>query len=475
MLHAAAWLRHCCCCCWLAAPLPLLPRDCLLPPLTMRGLIGRQASSSVTPIETDGGVARAAEAARTAGEAALWTSSGWLEMASGGNACDVKASGAVGDNITDDTHAIQKAIDDCRKAHPLAAVVVLSGPAAYRITASVELGSNLTLLIDKETTLFSAKTPPTPCNDTVARKSGTTCDATPYTPMPIVQNPRCPTLYWPTLDTSVLCGSNLTNIAILGADQNTSVVDGGGVPWYNRWSGGLDGPRLFEVAWSTNITLAHATFQNSAGWTVHPTFCDGVLAHHIRILNPRWVGNTDGFDPDSCTDVRLHDSIIDTGDDGISIKSGNVSVEGMAARAGRNIHGTKQTIQRPTKNVHIYRTKILSRNFCLGSATYGGIFNLMMEACELGDVSDVPLLLLNAPLDSLNFTARLLSVFSLIPPCFVRMRGLCRGLSNTRATRTTPERLSITHTDGSRLGRWHRRGSKSTVDSSSASSFATMP
>ena len=96
-------------------------------------------------------------------------------------------------------------------------------------------------------------------------------------------------------------------------------------------------------------------------------------------------GNTDGFDPDSCTDVRLHDSIIDTGDDGISIKSGNASAEEMAARAGRNIPGTKQTIQRPAKDIHIYRTKVLSRNFCLGSATYGGIFNLLMEDCELGD------------------------------------------------------------------------------------------
>jgi hypothetical protein len=90
-------------------------------------------------------------------------------------------------------------------------------------------------------------------------------------------------------------------------------------------------------------------------------------------------------DPDSSTDVRLFDSVIDTGDDGISIKSGNCSAQEMAARAGRGIHGTRQNIQRPAKNIHIYRTKVLSRNFCLGSATYGGIFNLLMEDCEIGD------------------------------------------------------------------------------------------
>ena len=175
---------------------------------------------------------------------------GWRRMASGDNVCDVKSFGAVGDNATDDTSAIQQAIDECRVKHPRAAVVVLPGPATYRITASVALGSNLTILIDKETTLFSAKTPPVPCNETVARLSGTACEATPaYTPMPVKQNDRCPTLYWATKDTSVLCGSNLTNIAILGADQNTSVVDGGGIPWYWRWHPGLDGPRLFEVTW----------------------------------------------------------------------------------------------------------------------------------------------------------------------------------------------------------------------------------
>ena len=335
---------------------------------------------------------------RAAAAEAEWQASGWRRMASGPNACDVRSSGAVGDNTTDDTLAVQKAIDDCRKAHPLDAVVVLTGPATYRVTASIALGSNLTLLIDKETKLLSGKTPPAPCNDTVARMSGTNCAATPpYTPMARdSSNPRCPTLYWPIYDTAVLCGSNLSNVAILGMDTNTSVVDGGGMAWNWRWTpgdkscgstnlgcpGGLDGPRIFEVSWSSNITLAHATFQNAANWAIHPTFSDGVLAHHIRILSPRWVGNTDGFDPDSCTDVVLHDAIIDTGDDGISIKSTNTSAEAMAARDGRHASGN---IQMPAKGIHIFRTKVLSRNFCLGSATYGGIYDLLMEDCEIGD------------------------------------------------------------------------------------------
>lgn len=81
----------------------------------------------------------------------------------------------------------------------------------------------------------------------------------------------------------------------------------------------------------------------------------------------------DGFDPDSCTDVVLHDSVIDTGDDGISIKSSNSTEPGA------------KHIQMPTRNVHIYRTTILSRNYCIGSGTFGGVYDIVMEDCTIGD------------------------------------------------------------------------------------------
>ena len=42
-------------------------------------------------------------------------------------------------------------------------------------------------------------------------------------------------------------------------------------------------------------------------------------------------------------------------------------------------------IQMPARNIHIYRVKILSRNFCVGSATFGGVYDLVMEDCEIGD------------------------------------------------------------------------------------------
>lgn len=287
----------------------------------------------------------------------------WSDLAVGENTCDVRRPpwAAIGDNKTDDTVAIQLAIRDCHSKYPDGAVVVLSGPATYRISASIALASNLTLLVGANTSLFSAQ----PVCDPHAGAAACT------------QNRLCPTLYWQYGPTAVLCGTNLTNVAVVGMDKHSSKIDGGGWPWYAAGIANASmqgqGPRLYELAWSRNLTLSQISFVNSPSWTIHPTFSNGVLAEHIQILNPRFTPNTDGFDPDSSSNVVLRDSLIDTGDDGISIKSSNSSEPGS------------RHIMMPARNIHIYRTIIKSRNFCVGSNTFGGVYDLLMEDCEIGD------------------------------------------------------------------------------------------
>ena len=283
----------------------------------------------------------------------------------GDNVCDVTDYGAKFDNITSASDSIDQCIMDCHSKYPNNAIIFFPGSnngtnsgdddtaATYRITRSIVLQSNITLLLDKNTTIFSAQSSLNTTNP-----GGESCSRA----------------YWSKYNTTgILCGSNITNVAIVGMGADTSFIDGGGWPWYERQEFGI-GPRLFEVTWSYNITMSHVTFCNSPSWTIHPMYSKLITAEYIRIINPRFTPNTDGWDPDSCEDVTLTHSLIDTGDDGVSIKSGNVTLP---------ISGER--IMVPTRNVHIGQCVILSRNVCVGSATFGGVFDVLVENTIIGD------------------------------------------------------------------------------------------
>ena len=61
---------------------------------------------------------------------------------------------------------------------------------------------------------------------------------------------------------------------------------------------------------------------HSGFWVVHPVLNKRVTARRISVLNPNDSPNTDGFDPDACSDVLLEDSYFATGDDAVAIKAG---------------------------------------------------------------------------------------------------------------------------------------------------------
>ncbi|MCG8451112.1 MAG: glycosyl hydrolase family 28 protein, partial [Pirellulales bacterium] len=56
-------------------------------------------------------------------------------------------------------------------------------------------------------------------------------------------------------------------------------------------------------------------------WCLHMTGCDDVLIHGIRIYNHLAGCNCDGIDPDHCTNVRISDCYIESGDDCIVVKA----------------------------------------------------------------------------------------------------------------------------------------------------------
>lgn len=114
---------------------------------------------------------------------------------------------------------------------------------------------------------------------------------------------------------------NEKNVVITGY----GTIDGQGDPWWAQvYAHTLTTYRPYLVCFADcdHVVLENVTLTNSPTWTVHPLRCQHVTLRGLLIRNPYHAPNTDGIDPDACTDVRILDCTIDVGDDCIAIKSG---------------------------------------------------------------------------------------------------------------------------------------------------------
>nr|XP_004298190.2 PREDICTED: probable polygalacturonase [Fragaria vesca subsp. vesca] len=121
---------------------------------------------------------------------------------------------------------------------------------------------------------------------------------------------------------SLIFGTNLTDVVITG---NNGTIDGQGAPWWDKFEKGLlnvTRPYLLEIMFSNQIQISNLTFTNSPSWHIHPVYSSNITIQGITILAPVEVPNTDGINPDSCSQTRIEDCYIVSGDDCIAVKSG---------------------------------------------------------------------------------------------------------------------------------------------------------
>uniref|UniRef100_A0A2N9IRL2 Uncharacterized protein n=1 Tax=Fagus sylvatica TaxID=28930 RepID=A0A2N9IRL2_FAGSY len=211
--------------------------------------------------------------------------------------------GGVGDGTTSNTKAFQAAINQLSQ-YASDGGSQLFVPQGKWLTGSFNLTSNFTLYLHKDAVLLASQ------------------DESEW---PVIE--PLPS-YGRGRDAaggrfvSLIFGTNLTDVVITG-DNGT--IDGQGALWWDKFHQGklkYTRPYLIEVMYSDNVQISNLTLLNSPSWNVHPVYSSNILVQGITILAPVTSPNTDGINPDSCTNTRIEDCYIVSGDDCVAVKSG---------------------------------------------------------------------------------------------------------------------------------------------------------
>ena len=269
---------------------------------------------------------------------------------------NVRDFGAKGDGETEDTAMLQAAILSCPAGGRvlIPAGTYLTGPLFLKSHLTLELakGATLSLLTDRNRfPILPGKTPARTeqGNLLLGLWEGTAEDG--YA--------------------SALTGIDLEDVCVIGE----GIVDGRadqGDWWVNpkvrrgAWRG-----YLLHLMRCSRVTVQGITFRNSPSWNLHPAFSDTLDFLNIRIQAPYHSPNTDGFDPESCRDVRLLGTEISVGDDCIAIKSGKIQLG--------------STYKTPCRNLEIAWCAMLDGHggVTVGSEMAGGVRDVRVHHCYM--------------------------------------------------------------------------------------------
>ncbi|SPE42781.1 Glycoside hydrolase, family 28 [Candidatus Sulfopaludibacter sp. SbA3] len=277
--------------------------------------------------------------------------------------------GAHNDSSADAAPAFRAAIQAARAAGGGTVYV----PAGTYVTGPIELVSNLVLHIDAGAVL---RFPATRLPFTRGREQGIEC----LTPVPLIG------------------GHNLENVTITGrgtlttdnaewlklmSRQDRSANDPGsafGAAWehllqllelrkpipdeiYQQVAPELR-PSFVRFMESKNVLVEGIHFAGSSMWTIHLLYSDNAVVRDVIIETYPGV-HTDGIAIDSSRNVRISNCYIDTGDDGIVLKS------------GKDADGLR--VNRPTENVSIDNCTVHRAHgaVTIGSETSGCIRSIV--------------------------------------------------------------------------------------------------
>lgn len=314
---------------------------------------------------------------------------------------DVRSFGAVGDGVTKDTAAVQRAIDSCTKTG--GRVVV---PQGVFLIGSIWLKDNVELHLKEGATLLGSP------------------DLGDYNaPDAYPQNYGSVREGWSAKH--LILALEVRNVAITGK----GVIDGNGRAFFSDqkrpggrvcWRQGTfnargkpseqrrPGQEIVFVE-SSGITVRDVTFKDMSCWSCFFYGSENITVGGVTVRNGLCNLNTDGFDVDSCRNVTIGDCDIITGDDAIAIRGAparlkdtskvceNIRVSNIVCRVSAD--GMRVGVGNGTiRNVYVSDMKILGAGrglhlqCCYGkpkkSAKAGvDISNVVFERISISDAA----------------------------------------------------------------------------------------
>lgn len=286
---------------------------------------------------------------------------------------EVEKYGAVGDGKNNDSSAIQAAIDDCCN-NGGGVVVFESGKIYY--SDSIQIKKNVQLHLQKGSVLRATSD----INGYIRPCKMINDPKTALVGNPVTGKPSFVFIYGYEADGCSITGEGTidANCYAFVKRKDRYYVTG---DFYPR-------PTTIYIEKSNNISFRDITVKNAPFWTLHPAGCDDVLISHIRILNPLDVANSDGIDPDHCSNVRIIGCHVTCADDCICLKTSKGNAEYGACEniiiSDCTLTSTSAAIKIGTEGVGDFRNVIV--NNCVISKSNRG---LSIQIRDGGNVENV--------------------------------------------------------------------------------------
>ncbi|MDX2048836.1 MAG: glycoside hydrolase family 28 protein [Chitinophagaceae bacterium] len=263
---------------------------------------------------------------------------------------NITSYGARPDGFTNNTAAIQKAIDEASASGGGTVMV----PRGRFVTGVIHIKSNVELYIHEEAVLLGS----------INRVD-----------------------YGPSLKASALIvADNQKNISITGKGlidgQSDLLINDIYVklragelyddewkefnPWHQRRPSEKNRPRIIQFTGCDKVTVKNIRLQNSTAWVQDYKSCSNIIIDSIHVFsNTFW--NNDGIDLTDCKNARITNCFINAADDGICLKSSD-----------RNSR---------CENIYIANCKVRSSASAVkfGTASWGGFKKITVRNIDVYD------------------------------------------------------------------------------------------